>query len=290
MSNELIEEKHEKSLSYDIDNFDKKSLASSVSLNHQEKKITEQQISNKSDCKEIEKETNLNDLSSNSNISNEESNQKYNLINLGSSSYDTNQENKESNQKNEIQNITPFEEENTNYLHNLDKFDKEFSKKIHDSTLPNTLEYIVYLFARIFNPDFITSYFVVILSYKTYHNEPLFVLKPLISTLISLVISSILKKYFERPRPEPSKISKRIFDLRKHEKNFSMPSGDSIQAGNWAMIIYFYTGNDLGFIFVPFVMYARIYFYCHYLFDTIIGALLGSFISFIINIIIYYTI
>jgi membrane-associated phospholipid phosphatase len=175
-----------------------------------------------------------------------------------------------------------------NYLNQLDKFDKNFSKKIHDFTLPKIAEYIVYIFARMFNPDLITSYFIIILSYKSLNNEHYFILKPIISTIVNLVLSLALKKYIGRPRPETSKISSRLFDLRKYEKNCSMPSGDSIQAGNWAILIYIYTGYNIGFFIVPFVMYARIYFYCHYLFDTIIGSLFGIFISLNINISIIY--
>jgi len=88
-------------------------------------------------------------------------------------------------------------------------------------------------------------------------------------------------------RPNYSKKSKRIFDLRRHEKNCSMPSGDSFQAANFSIIIFFYFNSNIGFYILPFVMFARIYYYCHFLFDTIVGALLGlissSFMYFIVN-------
>ena len=37
-----------------------------------------------------------------------------------------------------------------------------------------------------------------------------------------------------------------------------------------------------GFFLVPFVMFARIFYFCHYVFDTVIGALMGFFISYIL--------
>lgn len=105
-----------------------------------------------------------------------------------------------------------FQLANYNYIENLDKFDKFLSKKIHDTKLPKITEYMVYMFARIFNPDLITSYLVIIFSYKSINNEPYFILTPIISTIGSLVISIALKKYIKRLRPEPSKISSRIYD------------------------------------------------------------------------------
>lgn len=298
MSFENLEYKKDdgkQSLNSDIGSFDKISLAKSISI---EEDLLN---SNKKDIRDNEKElskNNENDSSEGNDIINLGSVSDFFAINLQQSEAINNKEiniNKISSfnqsellsnkaKKNFLQKIT---EEHID-LEKLDKFDKEFSKKIHDCTLPKNVENIIYLFARMFNPDLITSYLVIIMSYKTFQNEPLFVLKPILSTIVTLLISLYLKKYIGRPRPEPSKISQRNYDLRKYEKNFSMPSGDSIQAGNWAIIIYFFTGYDFGFIIVPFVMFSRIYFYCHYLFDTIIGAVLGSLISLLINILIFY--
>lgn len=302
MSLDLLDNKDNESQNSLIDDFDKKSLANSISMTEEENK--EPLINTYSLDKDLEKVQKNRDTSFESSKNSDNKQENY-ILNLGSSEEDLNTFNKSSNLTNNKESITSNEnnkmatEKNdqqekeefhiTNYIEKLDKFDKEFSKKIHDFTLPKNVEYIVYIFARMFNPDLITSYLVIILSYKSLNNEPYFVLKPIISTVASLVFSLVLKKFLGRPRPEPSKISTRMIDLRKHEKNCSMPSGDSIQAGNWAVLIYLYSGFDIGFLIVPFVMFARIYYYCHYLFDTIVGALLGSFISLIVNIIILYT-
>jgi len=165
-------------------------------------------------------------------------------------------------------------------LEKLDIFDKSLSQIIHDLNLGRNMDMLIYIFARLFNPDFIVSYFLVILSYKIYiNNDYLFIIKPITSTVVCLGVTLYLKKYFGRERPNYSKISKRIYDLRKYEKNCSMPSGDSLQAANFSMIFYFYFESTIGFYIIPFVMFARVYFYCHFLFDTVVGATLGIFWS-----------
>lgn len=169
----------------------------------------------------------------------------------------------------------------------IDGIDKFLSAGIQDLQLKRNMECLIYLFARLFNPDFIASYFVVILSYKSYNSEYFFVIKPVISTVICISVTLLLKKYIRRIRPERSKKSRRIIDLRRNQKGFSMPCEDSIQAGNFAAIMSVYFNSQIGFFVIPFVMLARVYFYCQYLSDTIVGALLGVFISTILNNIIY---
>jgi len=165
-------------------------------------------------------------------------------------------------------------------LQKLEAFDIYLSLIVHDLHLGRNIDFLIYIFARLFNPDFIVSYFLVILSYKIYSdNDFYFVLKPIASTVLGLAITLFLKKHFGRTRPDYSKNSKRIFDLRRGEKNCSMPSGDSLQAANFSVILFFYFNSTFGFFVIPFVMFARVYFYCHYIFDTIVGALLGFFSS-----------
>ena len=54
-----------------------------------------------------------------------------------------------------------------------------------------------------------------------------------------------------------------------------MPSGDSMQA---ALFAFFWAANyNFYYVFavVPFVMLARIYYNCHYFFDTVVGVAVG---------------
>jgi membrane-associated phospholipid phosphatase len=165
-------------------------------------------------------------------------------------------------------------------LQKLETLDKHLSLIIHDLHLGKNFDFLIYIFARLFNPDFIASYFIFILSYEIYsNNDFFFVLKPIASTFVCLSVTLYLKKHFGRIRPDYSIKSKRIFDLRRHEKNCSMPSGDSLQAANFSIILFFYYNSAIGFFVIPFVMFARVYFYCHFISDTIVGASQGIFWS-----------
>jgi membrane-associated phospholipid phosphatase len=59
-----------------------------------------------------------------------------------------------------------------------------------------------------------------------------------------------------------------------------MPSGDSLQAANFAIIFYFYYGKIFGFFLILPVMISRIFFCCHYIMDTIVGVIIGFIVSF----------
>jgi membrane-associated phospholipid phosphatase len=63
----------------------------------------------------------------------------------------------------------------------------------------------------------------------------------------------------------------------------SMPSGDSLQSANFAMMMILYFENNIKFLsllFIPMSMTGRVFYCCHYWFDCIIGAFFGIFISF----------
>jgi membrane-associated phospholipid phosphatase len=163
----------------------------------------------------------------------------------------------------------------------LDSLDKYLSNKIHSLEFSKEKEFIIYFFGRIFNPDYIFFYHFLILIYKSYfENDFIFVFKPLLHTLISVIITLILKKLTARPRPLENLKVVRFSNLRKHENNCSMPSGDSLQSANFSIILLFYFNCNLGFYLIPFVMFSRIYFFCHYILDTVVGSLMGLIISY----------
>ena len=61
-----------------------------------------------------------------------------------------------------------------------------------------------------------------------------------------------------------------------------MPSGDSLQAGNFVMMIILYLNCDIKYfslLLIPASMTGRVFYNCHYWFDCIIGAILGIIIS-----------
>ena len=167
-------------------------------------------------------------------------------------------------------------------LSKCDKFDKELSNYIHEMEVNIWLERVIYIFARIFNSDLIIAFYILLFLYESIFNKDYyFVIKPLIHVFVIFVLTGILKYSLKRPRPEINKNVKRKYNFRNKETNFSMPSGDSMQAANFAIICLFYLfGNYIGFIIIPLVMFARIFYFCHYLFDTIVGAIVGLSVSY----------
>ena len=165
----------------------------------------------------------------------------------------------------------------------LDKEDKYLSNFIHELEVNSCIEIFIYIFGRLFNPDLLFAFYSFLLLYGYLcKNDIYFVVKPLIHMLATFGMSQLLKYIIKRPRPEVNENIKRRHNLRKKEKNFSMPSGDSVQAGNFAIMLLTYFGYNYGFFIIPFVMFARIYYFCHYVLDTAIGAILGISISLIL--------
>ena len=167
-------------------------------------------------------------------------------------------------------------------LSTIDSYDKKISNYIYDLELNTFTENIIYIFGRLFNPDISILFYILIFCYQSffYHNY-FYLLKPFLHVFIVFIFTGVLKYSFKRKRPEIKKNVKRKYNLRKKEKNFSMPSGDSMQAANFAIIALFYFRvSFLGFIILPFVMFARIFYFCHFFFDTLIGAFIGGSISF----------
>jgi len=291
----------------DFSNINKENLLIKEVLEDQSNLISENKIYEANTSKEEEEEENLlifekagdfkNLFNYSEQIVDENLTNKNNTFETDNNFYNKNSiENKMSNQAyiNEAknQNVTDnesnpktFNEEGKlvmekTLLQKLETLDKHLSLIIHDLHLGKNFDFLIYIFARLFNPDFIASYFIFILSYEIYsNNDFFFVLKPIASTFVCLSVTLYLKKHFGRIRPDYSIKSKRIFDLRRHEKNCSMPSGDSLQAANFSIILFFYYNSAIGFFVIPLVMFARVYFYCHFISDTIVGASQGIFWS-----------
>ncbi len=103
----------------------------------------------------------------------------------------------------------------------------------------------------------------------------------MLTFLANVAVTLATKKLFKRPRPmvkDFPKTSKTLF-FRNKQSNNSLPSGDTIQAVNLAWFIFRHTGrSDLLAVFVPLaalVAYSRVYLCCHFVSDTVVGALLA---------------
>ncbi|CAI2380831.1 unnamed protein product [Moneuplotes crassus] len=102
----------------------------------------------------------------------------------------------------------------------------------------------------------------------------------LVSVVFTVISTQSCKKIFGRVRPSMVNMNQK-FNLRKLEGNCSMPSGDTAQAANWSvfMAVNFCIENSFNqYLFlhawVP-IAFARIYFQCHWVSDTVVGAAIG---------------
>lgn len=155
----------------------------------------------------------------------------------------------------------------------IDNYDKLLTNKLTSLNL-SLIEPIIYMFAFIFNPLPIVSYLVIIL-----YSKGIFTFfKFLLPVLAGLKFVLLTKKIIGRPRPVDK--FDRKYNFRSVESNCSMPSGDSFQAGLWAALLLINFGDNRLIYAVPFVMFGRIYYYCHFLSDTIVGSVIGYFFAF----------
>ena len=97
--------------------------------------------------------------------------------------------------------------------------------------------------------------------------------------LIALVITVVSKKVFNRDRPDVININ-RLMNLRSKESNNSFPSGDTLQSAYFSGFMLFVFGNPYMMIWAPMTAFARVYYQCHWIWDTVFGWLIGFIISY----------
>ena len=193
--------------------------------------------------------------------------------------------NSKSNIRNNAKSAIPREQKQIEHkdsiLSILDNYDKQLSDKIHKLEINDIFEFVLYLSARLYNPECVTCYFIIMFAYfaKVKHDY-FFIVKPVLHVLIILLVTLISKHIIGRPRPNVRENVKRNFILRHKEKNCSMPSGDAMQSANFAVILIYYFNCYYGILLIPFVMISRVYYFCHYVSDTVVGAIAGWIISY----------
>ena len=161
----------------------------------------------------------------------------------------------------------------------LDILDKKISKPLHSFSPSFKVEFIFYLFARLFNMDTIIVYLVstIIYFYVRYKNVYMSLI-PICHVICGGLFTKITKSAIKRPRP--TLITNRYFKLK--ESSHSMPSGDSLQAGVFAAMIILYNTSIYRFfaiLLIPAAILGRIFYNLHYWLDCILGAALGIIIS-----------
>lgn len=169
----------------------------------------------------------------------------------------------------------------TSLIKKIDKIDKKYSEMIHLLEVNKVVEVFLYICARFYNPECVTVYFILMLAYQSIIKQDyFFVCKPILHVLIMLLITLLMKCVIARQRPALKDNVKRIFNVRNREKNCSMPSGDAMQAANFSVVMICYLDNYWAIYLIPFVMISRIFYWCHYITDTVVGALIGGIVSY----------
>ena len=101
--------------------------------------------------------------------------------------------------------------------------------------------------------------------------------------LLVMVISTQIMKYsFRRERPKKRTDTERWSDLRAKENGtYSMPSGDSSAAAVFCFVVACEMQLPWIYVLMPLVMLGRVFYQCHWLGDTVIGLLVGTFWGFL---------
>ena len=93
--------------------------------------------------------------------------------------------------------------------------------------------------------------------------------------LVLLVMTTVTKRLFNRNRPKVYGVT-RMCNLRKTETNKSMPSGDTAQATLYACFLVAHLHVHWSVLFIILlVAFARVFYYCDWIGDTMAGALCG---------------
>ena len=173
-------------------------------------------------------------------------------------------------------------------------------------SLPYPLEVVVFLFGYAFNPVSIAPWMALMAMTgavpasssptSNFFFAPLFYLA---TVLVTLIGTEACKFSFRATRPEAVLSPEfRLSKLRRFgalvaslKSKHSFPSGDSAQAQNAVLFWYFYVAplwqdklddrtmmllHFLAFgVFYPGVAFARVFYHCHWIEDTLAGALLA---------------
>ncbi len=121
----------------------------------------------------------------------------------------------------------------------------------------------------------------MLLYYSIMYKDYYFIVRPLLHVIVGVILTLILKKLFNRPRPVLDESVKRRFNCRSRETNGSMPSGDAFQSANFSLALVYYCDFYWFLFTIPLVMFSRVFYYCHYIGDTVIGAILGIIFSYV---------
>ena len=161
-------------------------------------------------------------------------------------------------------------------------FDKAICAKLHMTTTTwGWFEYLMAVFAAMFNSEVLAFYWAIALVQLPWRISSF--LAALLIPGVTMTIVLPLKRMTGRDRPATYPPRARVlrYDFRGKEKHKSMPSGDSAQAAAfWSYLAMNALVPWWVSVFLTLLtMLARVYYMCHYPTDTVVGALLGTFIA-----------
>ena len=149
--------------------------------------------------------------------------------------------------------------------------DSKASGAIHILTC-GCLDYLFILGAKLFGDR--GMFFTLLITIQIVGLQGMYFVAVCATVTVVLVLA--MKKFFRRPRPVLEALGEKRFSLRQALKSYSFPSGDSAQAGSFAMSMYLLTGETIwGIVSITIAVWGRIYFGCHYVSDCFCGTLLG---------------
>ena len=125
-----------------------------------------------------------------------------------------------SNQSTDSDSDSSLKQSEPSLLSKLDLIDKNLSEPIYNLETNCLCEFLIYTCARLFNPDLMVSYFILMFAYHAIvYKDYFFIIKPLLHVITMLIITLITKHLIGRPRPQPRDSVKRRFNCRSKETN-----------------------------------------------------------------------
>ncbi|CAG9323873.1 unnamed protein product [Blepharisma stoltei] len=149
-------------------------------------------------------------------------------------------------------------------------------------------EYLMAVFAASFNNEILTYVWII-----AFVSVPISYGTSVICCLLPILISKAtcyLKEKICRERPTlyQPRIEALMFEFRKKDSNYSMPSCDSAQAAAFWTFFCKHTWMPwwIGILMTIGTMFSRVYYMCHYPTDGLVGAFIGMMIALLMDYII----
>ena len=163
------------------------------------------------------------------------------------------------------------------YLH---RKDLEYSSAIYSFYGGEFFKYTNYMFSCFFMEELIIG---TIFALHFYFGEDWYLTGAYFFTFsFNLLMTLVTKKMIRKNRPEIETLPvtpKTVFFRKKQTYNGSMPSGDTIQAWTLGLFALMYLPSWKFWLVSPVMImtpFSRVYLYCHFISDTIVGAVFAS--------------